>query len=111
MENAHTAHYDTPRPLSKPKDTDKPVFALGNVTAVDHQLATNEKLQTEDDEEYVPPIDLENQHALLGGMHRNEDQQYPSLASPWPPAEYAELIGQRPPSSIYTLPTKIPADN
>ena len=111
MENTHTAHYDNPRPLSKPKDTDKPVFALGNVTAVDHQLATNEKLQTEDDEEYVPPTDLENEYALLDETHRNEDQEYPSLASTCPPPEYEELIGERPPSSIYTLPTKIPADN
>ena len=90
-------HYDTPKPLSKP-------------TKPDHHFATSESLPTEDDDNYVPPGIIENQFALLDKTHRAEGDQYSSLAESQPPV-YQELIGQRPPSSIYTIPIKTPATN
>ena len=84
-------YYDTPKLQSKPD-------------------ATSDNQPTEEDGDYVPPGIIENQLALLDGTHSADGDQYFSLANSQPPA-YQDLIGQRPPPPVYTVPNKTPATN
>ena len=109
------AHYDTPKLVSKPKDdNDKPVIIP--VARIDHHLAANENLPT-DDEEYVPPQEIIpvatiDHHLAANGNHGNRDEEdCQSLSTTSHSAGYQELVGQRLSPTIYTSPTKISPTN
>ena len=132
-----TAHYDTPKLVSKLKDDDDnpviiPAAAINHhlatnenlpsddeeyvppqeiipIPTTDHHLATNANLPT-DDEDYVPPQEIiKNRFTLLNGNKDEEDCQS-SLATSQS-AGYQELVGQRSSPAIYTSLTKFPATN
>ena len=102
-------YYNKPKPQYKPKHAKKPVAKP--VPKARHHLATNKSLPTED--EYVLPdtsYTLESQYTSLNQAHRDENNQYTSLAVP-EHENYEILLGHPPPSSVYTIPRNFPPTN